>query len=269
MAAPPPARCVALVREPGPRLADCELTHVSRAPIDVAVARAQHAAYCGVLQGQGVAIEWLPPLDDCPDGVFVEDAAVVLPEVAVLCRPGARSRRAEIASVGEALERHREVRAVRAPGTLDGGDVLCVGRVLHVGRSSRSDDDGIRQLERETAPFGYCVRAVDLRGCLHLKTACTRVGPDTVLLNPAMIAREDIAAGRAIEVAPEEPWAANALWLGGSAVLVDAAWTRTRARLERAGVEVVPVDNRELAKAEGGLTCNSILIDPRGDVAAP
>lgn len=253
-------RTIALVRAPGPRLSECELTHLSRVPIDLERATAQHDAYIAALRALAVDVRHVRTLDSCPDAVFVEDTAIVLPEIAVLCRPGAASRIAEVESVGAALAEHRSTVCIQAPGTLEGGDVLRIGSTIFVGRSSRSNDEGIRQLRELVAPHGYVVRGVDLSGCLHLKTAVTQIAPDTLLLNPAWVDGDRFGLANRIEVDPEEPMAANALWVGGS-VIHDAAWVATAARMEARGVTVVPVDNSELGKAEGGVTCGSLVFD--------
>ncbi|MEO7794290.1 MAG: dimethylargininase [Thermoanaerobaculia bacterium] len=253
---------LALTRAVPASLAFCELTHLSRVAIDVGRAREQHELYEGALRALGVEVVRLPPADDLADSVFVEDAAVVVLELAVLTRPGAHSRRAEIPSVAAALARYRALAEIVAPGTLDGGDVLRIGRRIFVGRSARSNDAGIAQLAAVLAPFGYRVAGVAVTGCLHLKSAVTAIGPlgdETIVLNPAWVDGAAFGARRAIEVAPAEAMAANVLAIGNS-VLVNASAPRTAARLVAAGFEVVTVDQSELAKAESGLTCCSLLL---------
>jgi len=164
---------MAFTRAVSPSLAACELTHVARTPIQVDRAVAQHARYEDALRRLGCAVQRVAPAPEHPDAVFIEDTAVVLDEMAVITRPGAESRRGETPAVALALEPHRELRAIAAPGTLDGGDVLVAGRRIFVGRTARSNDDGIAQLAALTAPFGYEVIPVEVRGCLHLKTAAT------------------------------------------------------------------------------------------------
>jgi dimethylargininase len=248
----------ALTREVPSTINACELTHVERHPIDVAVARAQHAAYEAALQAAGCTLRRLPAMDDLPDSVFVEDTAVVVDELAVIARPGAASRLAETASVAEALAAHRDVVVIREPGTLDGGDVLQLGETIFVGLSRRTNDDGARQLEAALEAYGYVVRAVAVERSLHLKSAVTRVGPDAVLLNPQWIDRALFDAYDVVEVDAGEPFAANAL-LAGDTLLYSTAFPRTNARLAAKGIAVTPIDAGELAKAEGGLTCCSIV----------
>jgi dimethylargininase len=250
---------VALTRSVPAAIVRCELTHLAREPIDPARAAAQHAAYERALEALGWSVRRLPELPELPDSVFVEDAAVVLPALAILTRPGAASRRAEVASVADALRPHRPLAFIEPPGTLDGGDVLRIGSTLHVGRSSRTNAEGIRQLARLAAGTGQAVRPVDLLGCLHLKTAVTQVAGDAVLLNPAWVDPMTFRHLERIPVHPSEPFAANAL-LAGAEVVHGAAHRRTRERLEDRGIVVHPVAADELEKAEAGVTCCSILI---------
>src|SRR5688500_126987 len=169
---------VAITREVSPSLGDCQLTHVARTPIDVVRADAQHRAYQRVLASLGCRVLTLQAEPSMPDAVFVEDVAIVLDEVAVMTRPGAESRRGEGASVAELLSRYRPLRHIEAPGTIDGGDVLRVGRTIFVGQSGRSNAVGIAQLQTVVAEFGYRVQPVPIRGCLHLKSAVTAVRDD-------------------------------------------------------------------------------------------
>jgi len=250
---------VALVREVSPQLARCELTHLERVAIDVQRAVGQHRAYTQALQSLGCTVEWLPPLPHCADGVFVEDTAVVLPEIAVVTRPGASSRRAETPSVAAALARRAPVSLIVAPGCLDGGDVLHIGRTLHVGASHRTNEAGITQLAALLLPYGYRIATVPLAGCLHLKSACSFIPPDIVLVNLSWVDRTTFGELRPIAVDEREPHAANTLTIDGT-TLVSAAYPHTRRRLEAAGVRTRAVDVSELHKAEGGLTCMSLLL---------
>src|SRR5688572_29484443 len=174
---PPPRRRmrIALTREVPPSIVHCELTHLARTPIDLARAREEHAAYEAALATLGCEVRRIAPAPELPDSVFVEDAALVLDEVAVLMRPGAASRRDEVGSVAGALAPYRPLLRIDAPGTLDGGDVLRSGRRVYVGQTPRSNAEGCRQLQALLAPYGYDVRAVAVQGCLHLKTAVTEV----------------------------------------------------------------------------------------------
>ncbi|MEP7326898.1 MAG: dimethylargininase [Gemmatimonadota bacterium] len=251
---------IALTRPVSPSINSCELTHLTRAPIDLALAQAQHESYERTLKDLGCQVQRVQPAPELPDAVFVEDSAVVLDEIGIVTRPGAPSRRPETALVAEALRPLRLLRQIEEPGTLDGGDVLRIKRTLYVGRSGRTNDDGIAQLERFAAPFGYAVKPVETTGCLHLKTAVTEVGEGTLLLNPRWVDPALFADFKLIQCDPTEPFAANALRIGDS-VLHAAAWERTRERLERAGIAVVPVEASELAKAEAGVTCCSVVFE--------
>jgi len=251
---------IALVREVSPTIALCELTHLAREPLDPARAVAEHHRYVRLLGELGCDLRWVPSAPALPDAVFVEDTAVVVDEIAVITRPGAASRRPETTSMAAALAGYRQLAVIDAPGTLDGGDVLRVGRTLFVGRSARTNDDGIAQLARHLAPYGYRVHAVETRGCLHLKTAVTEVADGTLLLNPGWVDGRVFGDLALVEVDPAEPSAANALRLGG-AVVHAAAWSRTRERLERHGVRTIPIDVSELAKAEAGVTCCSVIFE--------
>jgi dimethylargininase len=250
---------IALVREVSPTIDRCELTHLAREPIDPARAAAEHSRYVSVLEALGCRVQWIPPAPALPDAVFVEDTAVVVDEIAVIARPGAESRRAETASMAGALAAYRVVAAIDPPGTLDGGDVLCVGRAVYVGRSARTNAEGIAQLALHLAPFGYQVRPIETRGCLHLKSAVTEVAEHTLLVNSEWVDPHAFGDLALVEVDPAEAAAANALRIG-DAVVHAAAWGRTRARLEQRGIRVLPVDVSELAKAEAGVTCCSVIV---------
>ncbi|MGD1148737.1 MAG: arginine deiminase family protein [Thermoanaerobaculaceae bacterium] len=250
---------IAITRKVSPAIARCELTHLARSPIDVELASAQHEAYERALAKLGCWVVSLPPEADLPDSVFVEDIAVVIDEVAVITRPGARSRRPETASVAAVLAKYRPIVTIEAPGTLDGGDVLQLGRRVLVGLTDRTNREGIAQLGAALSPHGYAVEAVPVSGCLHLKSAVTQVTPDTVLINSAWVDTAPFSNFTRIEVDPAEPYAANALMVG-DAVLYPEAFPCTAAQLDRAGVRIVTVDVSELAKAEGAVTCCSILL---------
>lgn len=251
---------VAITREVSPSLGDCQLTHVARTPIDVARADAQHRAYQRALASLGCRVLTLEAEPAMPDAVFVEDVAIVLDEVAVMTRPGAESRRGEGASVAELLVRYRPLRHIEAPGTIDGGDVLRVGRTIFVGKSGRSNAAGIAQLQAAVEEFGYRVQPVPIRGCLHLKSAVTAVRDDTLLLQPAWADASSFPGFNIIEVDPGEEHAANILRIGDVAVM-PACFPRTAQRLREAGVEVVTVDVSELQKAEGATTCCSLIFE--------
>jgi dimethylargininase len=258
-----PKQRLALTRDISPSIEHCELTHLERTTIDLARARAEHNEYEAALRALGYEVNRLPSGPDMPDSVFIEDAAIVLDELAVIMRPGAESRRVETAAVAEAVRTYRPVAAVLAPGTIDGGDVLRIGKRLFVGAGYRSNDAGIKQLGSIVGSQGYSVESVAFEGCLHLKSAVTLVADDLVLINPAWVDATRFGRVRTIEVDPAEPFAANALRVG-VAIVYPAEHARTAKRLEAAGLTIHPVPAGELAKAEGGVTCCALLFTWEG-----
>lgn len=251
---------IAFVRELSARLEHCELSFIARAPIDGARARQQHRGYLAALAELGCALRWLPPLSEHADGVFVEDTAVLVPELAVLSRPGAPSRRGEVDSVAASLAGVRPLTRVLPPGTLEGGDVLRIGRTLYVGESARSDAQGTAQLAAALERFGYAVRPVATRGCLHLKSAATFIPPDTLLANPDWVDPGVFDVRRVLRVDAAEAFAANTLTLAG-VTLVSADYPRTRERLHAAGIATRALEVSELHKAEAALTCMSLILE--------
>ncbi|HEY4640363.1 MAG TPA: arginine deiminase family protein [Thermoanaerobaculia bacterium] len=249
---------IALTRSVPPSIVECELTHLAREPIDVARATVQHRAYENTLASLGYTVRHLPDEPELPDSVFVEDTAVVVDEVAVITRPGAASRRRETLSVAQTLRTYRDLVFIDEPATLDGGDVLRIGKRFFAGRSERTNDLGIAQLRAHLAPFGYSVEAVTtMRNCLHLKTAVTAISDSVLLMNPDWIGMPGFEC---VFVDPSEPFAANAL-LTPCGVVMPAAFPRTIERVRRHGIKVDTVEASELAKAEGGVTCCSLLLN--------
>ncbi len=254
---------LAITRALSASIASCELTHLARAPIDFERACEQHRSYEQLLARLGCEVISLPAEDALPDSVFVEDTAVVVDTLAVLARPGAESRRGEVASIAAALAPHRRLARIESPGCLDGGDVLRVGRQLWVGLSTRSNAEGARQLREWLAPEGYAVDTLSVRECLHLKSAVTQVAEDAVLLDRRWIDPAPFAHLRAVETAEEEDGAANALYLEQGLVYPASAFPRTAKRLREAGFSVHSVEADELAKAEGAVTCCSLILGGR------
>lgn len=251
---------LAITREVSTGVAGCELTHLEREPIDFPLAVAQHRKYEHCLEELGCRLFRLPGDPDLPDCVFVEDIALVLEEIAIITRPGAESRRGERAVVSAALEPFRPLARIEAPATLDGGDVLRVGRTLYVGLSTRTDRAAVEQLGRIVEPHGYRVRPVEIRSCLHLKSAVSRVAEATLLIQPEWVDPADFAGVELIEVDPSEPGAGNALPVGET-VIYASDFERTRERLEAHGLKVVTVDQTELLKAEAGVSCCSLIFE--------
>jgi dimethylargininase len=251
---------IAITREISPRFNECEITHIERTPIDLTLARAQHHAYVKTLKELGCQVIELPAEPDLPDAVFVEDTAFILPEVAVITRPGADSRKPETESIIRALAPLINLVRVREPATVDGGDVLVLGKRIYVGSSTRSNQDAIDQLNDMLSGYGYSVTGVPLHDCLHLKSAVTRVDEKTLLINKNWVDASPFGEFDRIEVDPAEPDAANCLPIGGS-VIFPTAFPKTRQKLEEQGYEIAPVDVSELAKAEGAVTCCSLIIE--------
>jgi dimethylargininase len=250
---------LAITREISPRFNECEITHIERTPIDLALALVQHAAYVNALEQLGCTVIQLAAEPELPDSVFVEDTAFILPEVAVITRPGADSRKPETDSIIRALSPYRKLVQVREPATIDGGDVLVLGKSVYVGLSSRSNTEAISQLNPLLDAYGYTVIAVELQDCLHLKSAVTRVDNQTLLINQKWVGTEPFRNYEWIEIDPTEPYAANCLPIAES-IIFPTAFPKTRAKLEARGYQVVTVDVSELAKAEGAVTCCSLII---------
>jgi dimethylargininase len=247
---------IALTRAVPASINRCELTYQQRLPIDIERARQQHAEYTRVLATCGCQVIELPEDPQLADSVFVEDTALVFDECAVISRPGAESRRAEIPSVRAALSRYRELHEIVDPGTLDGGDVLRFGRRIFVGVSTRTNHQAVAQLRRLLAPYGYEVAAVTVKGALHLKSAVSVVADELLVVNTDAV--DPVIFGTPYLEVPAE--AANMLRVG-AAVLCPAVAAAAAARLEAEGLKVQLVDNSELAKAEAGLTCCSLIFN--------
>jgi dimethylargininase len=248
----------AITRAISSSINSCELNSLKRVPIDLKLAIAQHNIYEETLKSLGIEVIRLPEAPDLPDAVFVEDAAIVLDECAIITRPGADSRKPETESIAQALTPYRTIFPIQAPGTLDGGDVLVSGKRVWVGQSTRSNLSAIEQMQTFLKPYGYVVHGVTVSGCLHLKSAVTQVAGETLLINPEWVEKAAFPGMEFIVVDPREPHAANALRVG-RAVLYQPAYPKTRLRLESAGIKPILVDQSELAKAEGALTCCSLI----------
>lgn len=250
---------IAITRQISSRFNECEITHIERTPIDLNIARAQHNGYVRALKAAGCEVVELPEERDLPDSVFVEDIAFILPEAAVITRPGADSRKPETESIIRALSPYRELLHVTAPATVDGGDVLVLGKAIFVGLSTRSNSAAIEQLQKLLDPHGYKVTGAEMTDCLHLKTAVTKVDDKTLLINTGWVSPAYFTGYELIEVDPSEPFAANCLPVNGS-IIFPTAFPKTRAKLEARGYKVLSVAVDELAKAEGAVTCCSLII---------
>jgi dimethylargininase len=241
---------------------DCELSFAERTPIDNDLALAQHAAYRAMLNELGAEVIVVSSSDNLPDCVFVEDTAVVLEEVAIMASPGAPSRRGEIEAVEEALRLFRPIEWIRLPATLDGGDVLIVGRTLFVGLSARTNVGGVAALREIAEPRGYRVWPLEIHDCLHFKSACTALDDTTLIMNPSWLDQDSLNGlanrYRLVAIPPEEPFAADVLRISTRICLPDAH-PRTANLIASLGYDVRTIDLSEFAKAEGGVTCLSIV----------
>ena len=252
----------AFTRAVSTRLPECALTHLERVPIDVARARAQHAAYEQALAGAGFDVVRLPELPDDPDAVFVEDTALLLDGHAIIARPGAASRIGETESTAEGLDTHFELHRIES-GFLDGGDVLRIDRTLYVGLSTRTDTAGANALTEIARPLGFRVVQAELRDCLHLKTGATFAGPDAygtsvLLYSDRSVDPSQFGGVEPMPVDEREPSAANCLRVAAR-LIIPAGNPRTVERLASRGFDIVELDVSELQKAEAGVTCMSLV----------
>jgi dimethylargininase len=255
---------LALTHEVSERIVECEVNFREREPIDVSLARKQHADYCQWLADAGCEVVKVDINADFPDSVFVEDNAVVVDEVAVITPMGVASRRGEVVRMAPVLAQYRPVtRLVDVAGphaTLEGGDVLRVGNKLWVGLSTRTNQAGIDGLRQILSPHGYEVIAVPLKGTLHLKSALGSLGPETLIINRESISTEHFKGFKFIDVAPGEPRAANVLRIADR-IAIYSGYARTLDILEKAGYTPTPIDVSELIKADSGMTCSSVVFN--------
>ncbi len=250
----------AITRAVSPALVNCELSFIERKPIDLQKARAEHHNYEALLGKLGARVISLPEEPTLPDSMFVEDPAIVLDEVAIICPLGTETRRKEAPSIATALQNYRKLAHIKLPGTLEGGDVLRIGKQIFVGITRRSNPEGIRQLGVISAAHGYELTAVAVTGCLHLKSAVTSVGRNTLLANRAWFDWKRLSGFEWIDVDPREPHAGNALQIGSS-VVFPTSFPHTARKMEEKGLQLELLEIGELQKAESGLTCSSLLFE--------
>ncbi len=227
--------------------------------IDVARASAEHAAYVAALQRAGAEVVVVPAADELPDACFIEDTAVIAGGVALITRPGAPSRQAEPAAVRDALAGWLPVAAMDAPATLDGGDCLRLGHRLYVGRSARTNAAGVARARAVFEPLGVEVIEVPVAGALHLKSVCSPLGDDAVLVVEGALPSGTFGDAHELVVPAAEAPAANAVVIGGVA-LVSAGFATVARLVAALGLEPVAIDNRELRRADSALTCLSIIV---------
>jgi dimethylargininase len=250
----------ALVHKVSPRIAECEVTFVNRLPIDLQLAAGEHEDYCAALERLGVIVKRLNGNESYPDACFVEDTAIVLDELAIICSMGVPSRRGETQLIERELSKYREIAHISLPATIEGGDVLRMGKKVFVGQSSRTNLQGVEELARILEPDGYSVVPVRAQGSLHLKSACTAIDEETLFVNPAWVELDALRGFNLIHTPPDEPWSANLLRVG-TTVCVQAGFPRALELIERVAERVEVIDISELRKAEAGLTCSSIIFE--------
>jgi len=253
-------KLVAITHVPSPNMQRGERTFVDELVVDYELSLRQHAEYRAALQRCGAEVIVLDVNRTMPDCVFVEDTAIVLRELAVMMSPGAESRRGEPAGIEPSLRQFREVRRVKRPATIDGGDVVVAGRSVYVGESPRTNSEGIAALRETLAPFGYSVTGVPVRQCLHLKTACSALPDGRFLVNAEWIDASPLPAERLVSVPADEPWAGDVLVIGNQIILAEA-FPQTADLLSGLGFETIPVAVSEFAKVEGGVTCLSLVFE--------
>lgn len=255
----------AILRRPGPDFA-AGITTAGLGLPDLARMTAQHEAYADALRALGLEVQVLDALPGFPDAYFVEDVAVVVPEVAIVTRPGAPPRSGETEAIVPALARHRRIARLHPPAKLDGGDVLVVGRTVFAGLSERSNEEGVRQLSTLLQPHGYRTVPVPVTRGLHLKSSVNAIGDDALLVAERYRGRAEFAGFRQIAVEEAEEPACNTLLVNGT-LLTPAGFPRTRRALEAIGVPVIELDVSEARKMDGGLTCMSLRLQASFDPA--
>ena len=249
---------IALTHKISPNFQQCEVSHIDRSPIDNELAVRQHQNYCNVLHSAGLEVKELSVSLNYPDSTFIEDTAIVLDEIAILAYMGVKSRRGEVINIEPELAKYRPLKYIQFPATLEGGDVLQMNKQIFVGLSSRTNQAGFKRIKEILSPLGYQVIQISVKGCLHLKSACTMIDHDTLLVNSNWLDMKPLSHFRKINIAEEEPYAANCLSLNDTVYLPEG-FPRTSGILAQYGYTVETIEISELQKAEGGLTCSSII----------
>ncbi len=246
----------AITRKPSPNFGQGITTATLGAP-DYAAMQRQHAAYVAALQAAGLVVIELDALANQPDAHFVEDVAVVTPDVAVITRPGAPARQGEEVAMEPVLAKYRPIAHIEAPGTLDGGDVLMVGTHFLIGISERTNQAGAEQLGRIVSQYGNTWTAVPVAAGLHFKSNVNYMGGNTLLVTEAFAGRPELAGYEQIVVDVDEGYAANVLWVNGR-LLIAQGFPKTKQKLLGWGAEIIELATSEAQKMDGGLTCMSI-----------
>ncbi len=249
---------IAITHKPSPHLNNCELTHLQPQKIDINKASSQHKKYCQTLTDLGVKVITLDENLSMPDCAFIEDTAIVLDEIAVITPMGITSRQGETELVEKELAKFRPIAKIKSPAKIEGGDILKIGKKLYVGLSTRTNLKGINALEKIAKPFGYEIFPVKIYNSLHLKTACTALDNETILVNSEWIDTDCLGNFKKIRISKEEPFAANILRVENK-ICVHSEFNKTNKILEDSGYEMVRADISEFLKAEAGLTCLSLI----------
>jgi len=247
----------AVARKPGENFASGLTTSTNPVKPDYERILQQHAAYVATLRDIGLEIVVMDPLPDHPDAYFVEDTAVVTPDIAVITNPGADSRKGETASIGRMMSQFRDIRHIQAPGTIDGGDVLMVSKHFFIGISERTNQEGARQLGTILEEFGNTWVTVPVGAGLHFKSSVNYIGKDTLLVTQDFADHNLLNKYSQIIVDPDENYAANTLYVNDH-LIVPAGFPKTRRQLEKLKFAIVEMDVSEVAKMDGGLTCMSL-----------
>ena len=251
----------AITRGVSTSLRDCQLTFLQLTPIDLEKAIYQHEAYKQALAQLGVQLVSLPLEPDLPDAVFVEDTAVVVDEVAIVAPMGTAQRRPETKSLVPVLSCYRPLKFLPPQTSLEGGDVIRIGRTLFVGVSTRTNREGVTALQSIFQPYHYEVRPVEVTGCLHLTTGCSYIGRNTILANTSWV---DVSAFEGFDIidvnSVDEPWAPNTIVIG-DVIMISSSFPATKAMLKKRGFNVLSVDISEFEKAEAGLSCMSKIFN--------
>lgn len=246
----------AIVRTPAPNFAEGITTDPHAQP-SYTLMLEQHAAYLATLRACGLQLTVLNPLSAYPDGHFVEDPAIIVPEIAIVTRPGAIARRGEADEIAPVLERFKPTKRIKAPGTLDGGDVLIVDKTVFVGISERTNEEGAAQLGKLLSSYGYTTTTIPVGAGLHLKSSVNYVGQHTLLMSEGFADHPAFAPFQRLIIDPEEEYACNTLWINDR-LLMPAGYPRTHASLLELGLEIIQLETSEVRKMDGGLTCMSL-----------
>lgn len=246
----------AITRTPAKSFAE-GLTTSNLGPPDHEKMLRQHAAYIETLKSIGLEVIILDEQENFPDAHFVEDTAVVTPDVAVIARPGASARQGEEDSIAAVLAQYRKTVRLAAPATLDGGDVLMVDNHLFIGLSERTNRDGAVQLGSYLEEYGNTWNAIPVGAGLHLKSSINYIGNDTLLVTEEFAKEEVFKEYVKIIVDADEAYAANTLWINDR-LITPAGFTATRSKLDATGMKVIELDMSEVRKMDGGLTCLSL-----------